>query len=72
MKKQEYKEIIQMFEETVNPNCFVEIKNMKLKKDVVIADIILESNLGTGGITTYRDRKYKRKELENDTIFMRM
>ena len=45
MKKQEYKEIIQMFEETVNPNCFVEVKDMKIQKDIVVANIHLQFDL---------------------------
>ena len=71
MNKQQYKEKIQMFEETVNPNCFVEIKNMQMKKDVIVADIFLQLDRGNGETVPYRDCKYKRKELENDTIFMR-
>jgi len=68
MNRKEYKDKIEMFEKAVHPYCFVTVKDVRIKKNIVIADIYIEPK----NVSVYRDCRYKIKELENDTIFMRI
>lgn len=69
MNKKEYKSKIKMFEETIHPDCDVTVKDIRIEKNIVIANIYLEPK---PLVEVNRDCRYKIKELENDTIFMRI
>ncbi len=71
MNRQEYKDVIILFEKQTNPCCDdIEVKNMKVGKVIVTADIFVHEDCGEK-TTIYRKCEYGREELENDTIFMR-
>ena len=72
MTKPEYKKIIKAFEEDINRNHLVKVKNVKVSTNVISADIHLISIYqGHKETTIYYDCKYLRKELDSRYIFQR-
>lgn len=64
-----YKELIKKFEEGINQRHIIKVKNVKVRKEFVMADIhLIDIYEGHTSIKIYKECKYIRSELDSDWI----
>ena len=67
--RNKYRQVIKEFEESINQNHIIKVKNVKIKKDFIIADIhLISTYMKHTEITIYKNCKYIRAELDNGLI----
>lgn len=67
--RNKYKYIIKEFEESINQRHLIKVKNVKVRKEFVTADIhLIDMYEGHTSITIYKKCKYIRVELDSGWI----